>query len=101
TQRIITGVIGGAIVIGAIAFSEYTFLLLLLLISILGLLEFYKLCEGDGIQPQKVFGTVIAVIIFLPFILSSAFNIIFDIHPLFFILPSVVFIRELYTKSEK
>ena len=101
TQRIITGIIGVSIMIGAILFSEYTLLLLLLLISVLGLLEFYRLCENDSIQPQKAIGILTAAVLFVPLILSSLLSIHLNLVPLLIILPYLIFIRELYTKSTK
>ncbi len=101
TQRIITGVIGASLVFGAIVYGEFTFLLLVLFICIMSLIEFFRLCKGDGIRPQIAFGIVISIVVFLPPILNSGFSITIDLLKLLLILPFFVFIRELYTKSEK
>lgn len=87
--------------IGAVVWSSYSFLALFLLITILGLWEFYRLAEKDNnARPQKIFATIAGAILFLSFALS-AFNeslryLIINLPVLF--LP---FITELYTKSEK
>lgn len=72
---------------------------LFLLITILGLREFYKLSEKAGVQPQKIYGLFFGIVlIFLAFI-QKAYPIpllIFVILPLLF-LP---FFIELYRKKE-
>ncbi|HRH66034.1 MAG TPA: phosphatidate cytidylyltransferase, partial [Bacteroidia bacterium] len=80
---------------------EWSFLLLLLLMVILGLREFYTLSVGEGIQPQKGFGFLLGVTPFLSPLLNSAFMIQLNFLPLLIILPYFIFIRELYTKAEK
>ena len=47
-QRTITGLIFGVVVIGSIVLGKYTFALLLLVISALGLKEFYKLALSEA-----------------------------------------------------
>jgi phosphatidate cytidylyltransferase len=101
TQRILTGIIGASLVIGAIVFSEISFLALLLLITILGLLEFYRLVEGADIQPDKVLGIASGVLLFLPIVLSHLFGLGYSTMALLLVLPYVVFIKELYTKSKQ
>ena len=46
--RIIAGVVGAVIFIGAIFFSEWSFFLLFLALTILGMLEFYKLLKKQA-----------------------------------------------------
>lgn len=100
-QRTITGVIGASILLAGIIYSEQTFLLLLIFISSMALLEFYKLTASDNIHPQKFFGLLINFIIFLPPLIQNIFQTGFNILPLIIVLPFLVFIRELYTKSDK
>lgn len=101
TQRIITAVIGASIVLGAIIYSEFTFLLLVLFICIMSLIEFFKLAESDQIKGQSLMAILISVVLFVPAILNAGFNISLDIFRLLYILPFLIFIRELYTKSAK
>jgi len=75
TQRVLTAIVGASIVISAILYSEYTLLLLMLFISIMSLLEFYRLYEGNGVQPQKFFGILIAISIFISPLLNSLMQI--------------------------
>lgn len=100
-KRLITALAGAALVIGAILYSEVTFLLFLLLMVILGLLEFYKLCKSQGIDAQVSFGLILGILPFLSPFLNSAFHIPVNLLPLVMIFPFFIFIRELYTKAEK
>jgi phosphatidate cytidylyltransferase len=101
TQRIITAIIGAAIVLGAIIYSEFSFLLLVLFICIMSLIEFFKLASHDNIKGQLSMAILISVILFIPAVLNAGFNITLDIFRLLYILPFIIFIRELYTNSEK
>ena len=100
-QRTITGVLGAAILLSGIIYSEQTFILLLIFISSMSLLEFYRLFESENTKPQKVLGIVINGIIFLPPLIQNIFEAGFNILPLVIILPYFIFIRELYLKNEK
>lgn len=100
TQRIITGVIGVAIMLTAILYSELSSLLLIAFISTMSLFEFYKLSKNDNIRPHTALGLAIGLVLFLPMIFGS-FMANINLLPLLFILPYLIFIRELYTKSEK
>ena len=59
-QRVLAGVIGGAVFIGAIWFSEWTFFALFLALTVLGLLEFYRLVAGIGSEPNHNLGVLLA-----------------------------------------
>ncbi len=100
TQRFITGFIGVAIVLSAIFYSELTSLLLIMFISSMSLFEFYKLSKNDNIHPHIVLGIAIGAIVFLPLIFGTFMQNI-NLLPLLFVLPYFIFIRELYSKSEK
>ena len=101
TQRIITAVIGASLVISAILYSEVTFILFLLLIVILGMLEFYRHLKHDEKQPQVIPGLLLGVIPFLTPLIESIFGVSANLLPLVLILPYIIFIRELYSKAEK
>jgi phosphatidate cytidylyltransferase len=105
TQRIFTAVIGAAVLLSAVIYGEQTFLLILLLVSSLSLLEFYKLAESDECKPQKILGLIINFVIFLQPVFAQLFfdiyQIDFNIIALIIILPFIIFIRELFKKSGK
>lgn len=98
-QRIITAIIGASLVIGAILFSEFTFVLLLFLIVLLGIREFYHLAESNQIMPDKVLGFAIVILLFAPVILRSGFELSYNSLPFLVVLPFIIFIKELYSKS--
>ena len=100
TQRFITGIIGVAIVLSALLYSQLSGLLLIALISSMSLFEFYKLSKNDNIQPHIALGLATGIILFLPMLFGTFMQNI-NLLPLIFILPYLVFIRELFTKSEK
>lgn len=100
-QRIITALIGATLVISAILYSEFTFLMLLLVISILGVREFYHLLKQDHVQPQVLPGLLLTTFLFLPPLLSAGFGITMNLFPLLIIVPYLIFMRELYRKAEK
>jgi phosphatidate cytidylyltransferase len=97
--RTITGVIGAAILLGGIFYSEQTFLLLLLFITSMALMEFYKIADEGGAKVQRLFGLAINFIVFLPVLIRLVFQMEFNILPLIIILPFIIFIRELYLKN--
>lgn len=97
--RTLTGFTGAIILLAGIIYSEQTFLLLLIFISSMALLEFYRVCEADNIKPQKTFGLIFNFIIFLPPLIQNIFQSGFNILPLIIILPYIIFIRELYRNS--
>jgi phosphatidate cytidylyltransferase len=85
-------------------YNQYSFIALFLLITILGMWEFYSLIEKDGARPQKIFGTIVGVLLFL----SHAGLLLFSgcrtsgfyalsFIPFFFL----IFIAELFRKLEK
>lgn len=63
TQRIITGLLGSAGIIAAVCYGPYTYFLIVLIICLFSLLEFYHLIGLDGMVPQKVFGTFCGVLL--------------------------------------
>jgi phosphatidate cytidylyltransferase len=100
-QRTITGLIGAAVLIGGIIYSEQTFLILLIFISTMSLLEFYRVSENETTKPQRTMGIIINILIFIPPLIQNIFQTGFNLLPLIIILPYIIFIRELYLKKEK
>jgi phosphatidate cytidylyltransferase len=98
-QRIITGTVFIIVLVGCIMWNAWSMAGLFLLITILGLWEFYKLAEKAGVQPQKFYGIFFgALLIVIGFIQKS--------YPLpvlsLFALPLLFlpFFIELYRKKE-
>ena len=60
-QRAITALFFSGIVVSSIMANQWTFLVLMALLLILGILEFYKLISIGGSAPQKVMGLLIGI----------------------------------------
>jgi len=101
TQRLITGILGSAGMIAAVCYGPYTYFLVFFIICLFSLLEFYKLIGLDGMVPQKAFGTLCGILIFILsfFIefqeLDSKYY--FIIYPLL----ACVYLIKLYKKKER
>ncbi len=98
-QRLIVGVLGAAVFVGGIVFSEWTFFLLFLGLTVLGTLEFYKLSGAAGIKPNKVYGTLLAAGIFVSvFLIDKEYT---SVEVLYLALPALflAFVLELYRKQ--
>lgn len=71
-QRIIVGLAGVAVLITAIVFSQWTFLLVFFLITFFSIMEFYKLTGLDGMLPLKSWGAFSAlVLVVLSFLIEA------------------------------
>ena len=99
-KRSITGLIFVSIIIGTILWSKLSVAGLLLLISILGLLEFFKLMEKAGFSPKKsivtTIGTLIYLIIFSYSLDETNFKLLFIIFPLLVL----IVVLEIFRKNE-
>lgn len=60
-QRVITAILGAALMIFGIYWSEWSYLVLFVLIGGLSQLEFYRLVGLDDIAPLKYYGTGVGV----------------------------------------
>jgi len=98
--RTITGIIFIAVVVASIILHKISFLILFELIILGSMYEFYTLAEKKNFRPQKIFGMFIGTIVFaLNFFYVNhliSFSWFLILIPLFLL----VFIVELYRKSE-
>jgi phosphatidate cytidylyltransferase len=99
--RILTGILGGAVFIGSIWFNEWTFGALFLALTVLGMLEFYKLLTSKGFEPNHNLGVLLGAGLFvLVFLIQK--NLIQA--SVLFLLPPVMFlslVAELYRKKKQ
>lgn len=98
-QRVIVGVLGAAIFIGSICFSEWTYFLLFLGLTLLGIAEFYRIVRVQGIHANRGIGFLLGGLFFVSMFLVQA-----DMMPgelLYLSLPVLFFILiyELYRKQ--
>jgi len=100
-QRVLTGVLGGVIFIGGIWFSDWSFGLIFLALTILGMLEFYKLLTNKGFQPNHNLGIILGSGLFvLTFLMQKGYLA----GQYLFLLPPIIIltlIAELYRKKEQ
>jgi phosphatidate cytidylyltransferase len=99
-QRILTGVLGGAIFIGSIWFNEWSFGVLFLALAILGMLEFYSLISTKGYSPNRSLGVVLGTGLFLLVFLTQ--KGLLDSGYLFLLPPALLLalVAELFRKKE-
>lgn len=102
-MRALTGAVFVIVLVGSIIWRYESFALLFLLITVLGTWEFYGLAEKDGVQPQKIYGTITAGLMFVLVALEKwfVFPYLFPFHWLVLPFIFLVFIFELYRKKEK
>lgn len=61
--RTLSGAVLAVVVLGAIAWSQWSFGLLLALLLVVGMWEFYALVEAQGIRPQRIIGVVTGLVL--------------------------------------
>lgn len=101
TQRIIAGLGGAAAIITSVCINEWTYCAVFLLICLLTLLEFYKLAGLDGLVPQKWFGTLCGVAIFLLSFMIERGTTSYRYYFLIFPIVSCVYMIKLYKRFER
>ena len=95
-QRFIAGIIGGAIVINAIYWTEWGYFALFFGICLLANLEFYDLLIADKKKPNKLFGTTIGMSVYTLIFVIEKQLIPSKFYLLLFPLCAIVFIYEMY-----
>jgi len=64
--RILTALGLGSVFVGAVLLSEYTAVLIFLILALGGLLEFYSIIAGSSeVKPQKITGTLLGLTLFI------------------------------------
>lgn len=100
--RALTGVVFAVVLIGSIYWSAWSFGALFLLVTILGVQEFYRLSKKAGAKPQLLLGLVAAFLLFTgAFSHSAGLSWSFPFFPLLMILVFSTFLWELFRTSEK
>ena len=102
--RTISGVIFVSIIIAAIWFPPYLFGAVFLLITILGLREFYALCDNiEGVKIAKIFSIISGVVLLLVFFQDSSirgwkYTLLFIV--LYILCITTLFIFELFRNQK-
>ena len=63
--RTLSGAVLLLVILGALCFGYYGYLALLLLITMVGVWEFYNLSKAKGYEPQRGWGLVLSLFVFL------------------------------------
>lgn len=101
TQRMLTGLFGAAGIIAAVIYSPWTYFIIFAFVTVVTLLEFYKLTGLDGMLPQKTFGTICGFLIFCASFLIEKEHISYRYYFLVFPIVSCVYMIKLYNKFER
>lgn len=99
-KRIITGIILGIIIVFAISINRVGFILLVLLINLLALQEFYRLFYSSVLTPRKIPGIILSVCIMVTSILFITGNSTYEVLLVNLPLALGIFIAELFLKAE-
>lgn len=99
-QRSVTGIIFVAVLMGSIAYSHISFITLFLIITIIGVWEFYGLSKKDRAYPLTIQGLVASIVLFLTISLTAYDPGHFPLKILVINLLSIfiIFVFELYRK---
>jgi phosphatidate cytidylyltransferase len=101
TQRIITGVLGSAVVIAGICYSEWAYFGLFFILCLFAMREFYILAAQDGMMPERIFGIVCGLFLYTLTFLVARHTVPPSYYMLIFPLTTCVYIVKLYKKSER
>ena len=100
-QRLLTAVVGAAVIIGAIYFNAWAYFAIFCIICVMTQWEFYKLVGLDGMIPLKTWGTFCGFVLFALTFLDSQQLIKPEVYFVLFPLFSFIFFIKLYKKDEK
>lgn len=98
-QRVITAVIGGVFFVFCLYFNEWTYLGLVLLLSVFSQLEFYGLIREDGDDPLLRWGVFNGTMLNLICFFNARGDISTKFFFMFFVLLGLTYIYELYRKA--
>jgi len=100
-QRIITGLIGGTILLSSVYWHEWSYFAVFFGICAFTQIEFYKLVGLDGTRlPLKSFGTLNGLFIFVLTFLIHKYELNTNLYYLIFIALSGVYFIKLYVKTD-
>lgn len=107
--RTLSGVVLAVVVLGGIAWTQWSFGVLLALLTVGGMLEFYGFAEQKGVAPQKVMGVVAGLLLLslnflvathLPYSLPQEATLLSILLAALVLLLPLIFICELYRKHD-
>src|SRR5690606_23616007 len=87
--------------IAAVCYGPYTYFLVFFIICLFSLLEFYKLIGLDGMVPQKAFGTLCGILIFILSFFIELRELDSKYYFIIYPLLACVYLIKLYKKKER
>lgn len=100
TQRIITGLLGSALIIYGLIVSEWAYFAIFFTICFFSLREFYKLSAFDGLLPLKTVGMLTGMVVFCLSFFIERGNVDSKFYFIIFPLMALVYMIKLYKKGE-
>lgn len=99
--RVISGVVGAAIIVASIYLSQWSFLFVFMCIQALTLDEFYRLLEHQGYRPNRILGIIIGCMLFGVVFLVATRVMQAPMYLIVFVITTFGFILKLYDRSDK
>lgn len=101
-SRILTGIVFITVILGGILLGEYSYALIISIIEILALLEFYRLIEkAYSLKLNKVFNTIGGILLFTAsFLYCSGLAVTSAVFTPYILYILLLFISQLYLKRE-
>lgn len=100
TQRIITGLVGSALIIYGLIVSEWAYFAIFFIICFFSLREFYRLSAFDGLLPLKTVGIVTGMLVFCLSFFIERGDIDSKYYFVIFPVMGLVYMIKLYKKGE-
>ena len=100
-QRIITALVGAAVIVFCIVFSEWTYFAIFFFICFMTLREFYAVAGLDGMVVQKSMGMIGGMSVFTLSFLIEDKLISYRYYFLIFPIMACVYMIKLYKKFER
>lgn len=100
-QRIITAIVGAAVIVSCIVFSQWSYFAIFFFICFLTLREFYTLAGLDGMVVQKSLGMICGMSVFTLSFLIEADIVSYRYYFLIFPIMACVYMIKLYKKFER
>jgi phosphatidate cytidylyltransferase len=101
SQRVITAIAGGLLILFSVLLGHWGYFGVFLLICVITLVEFYSLLGVSGEKPLATFGTLVAIAIYSAAFLYLTGNADGDVFYVIFFLLSFIFLIKLYNPEDK
>ena len=102
--RAITALVFVLVLLSALLWNYLSFTLLFFVISIWGLIEFYRVCESIGARPQKMTGYLLGALFYMAFIRIGYLPVIggmtpIDLKPFLILFPFIILAGAVFSKK--